>query len=160
MSAGSLARSFPRLVGAILGALQTRAPSPRQADGVAPICQNAPVPGDPVVERAILAELAEEIGQAEMGEVLNTFFSESERRLAVLRQLSWQADREAIRTEAHTLKSSAATFGFQQLAGLARTLEHPTPEFEARHYADMIDGMEAAFARIRPALAAKEAAPA
>jgi HPt (histidine-containing phosphotransfer) domain-containing protein len=82
-----------------------------------------PEPPDPVnVE--VLARLRATVGSDEaLGEVTATFLEDTERTLEALR-----ADVEAgaaaeVRRRAHSLKSTAASFGASRMADLSRTLE-------------------------------------
>jgi DNA-binding response OmpR family regulator len=83
----------------------------------------APEPPDPV-DVQVLARLRETVGSDEaLGEVTATFLEDTERTLEALR-----ADVEAgaaaeVRRRAHSLKSTAASFGATRMADLSRTLE-------------------------------------
>ena len=72
-------------------------------------------------DEAALRTLCAELGEADTLEVLKAFLADTATKLTRL-----DADGEArplIKREAHSLKSSAATFGFNDLSKLARELE-------------------------------------
>jgi HPt (histidine-containing phosphotransfer) domain-containing protein len=72
-------------------------------------------------DETIYHELRDELGEADTAEVLNTFLTDTAAKLTRI-----EADgqeRSVIKRDAHSMKSSAATFGFTQLSQLARTLE-------------------------------------
>lgn len=74
-----------------------------------------------IFDRSIYDRLVSELGPADVAEVLNGFLADTSRKLE---HLSTQAsDRAATRREAHSIKSSSATFGFLDLSRRARELE-------------------------------------
>jgi HPt (histidine-containing phosphotransfer) domain-containing protein len=78
---------------------------------------NRPFSFDDAVFRSLVAEL----GEADAIEVLQVFLADTADKIARLAANS-QA-RPLIKREAHSIKSSAATFGFNDLSRLARELE-------------------------------------
>lgn len=72
-------------------------------------------------DESVFRELGDELGAEDTALVLNTFLTDTANRL-----LRLEADgqvRSAIQREAHSIKSSAATFGFERLSQVARDLE-------------------------------------
>jgi histidine phosphotransfer protein HptB len=101
--------------------------SPEQA-ALKPADEAAPGRGNgdhvqPVMDRAVYDELAEEIGEETACEMLDIFLEETVARLALLHRLSCPNDCVQIEREAHSLKGTAGTFGFKQLSKLSRRLE-------------------------------------
>jgi CheY-like chemotaxis protein len=119
-----------------------------------PFGQDLPAVGTPIFDRAVFDELAREIGPAAMSESLAVFIEETRTRLAAFRSLSCDSDRETIAREAHSLKSTAATFGLRQLAELAGLLERSAFQTTAPEYGAAVDGLAAAFERGRALLPA------
>ena len=78
---------------------------------------STPFPFDDAVFRSLVAELSE----ADALEVLQVFLADTADKVARL-GANGQA-RPQIKREAHSIKSSAATFGFNDLSSLARELE-------------------------------------
>jgi two-component system, sensor histidine kinase len=86
---------------------------------------------------AIYAELAEALGPGGIGDVLELFLSDTERRFLVMREAAKDDDSERVKREIHSLKSSAANFGFLRLSAMAQALEQDAfglnwPELLAR----------------------------
>jgi HPt (histidine-containing phosphotransfer) domain-containing protein len=121
------------------------------------------VPGDgpviaqdaPLIDRTVLTELAEEIGEDGVDETLRVFLAETERRLQLLRHLRGAEDRGRIETEAHTLKGAAATFGFSQLAKAAADLEQRAAMISAEDCAAQVNRLDAIFTALRAELGAR-----
>jgi histidine phosphotransfer protein HptB len=78
---------------------------------------NAP----PMFDETAFLSLSAELGADGAAEILETFLSDTSRRLAVI--ASSRTDRSAVKREAHSIKSAAATLGFLELSGIARELE-------------------------------------
>ena len=138
-----LAKPFkPALVAAILGALraapaETAAPEPAQAadDG-----------GPPVFYCTRYDEMVEELGEDGVRQLVDIFFAETDRRIALLRGLSGMSDRIKIGREAHSLKGDAAALGLALLAELAETLERDAQHMGKTEYRGLLDRIEPAFA--------------
>jgi signal transduction histidine kinase/CheY-like chemotaxis protein/HPt (histidine-containing phosphotransfer) domain-containing protein len=121
------------------------------------------VPGDgpviaqdaPLIDDAVLAELAEEIGQEGVDETLQVYLAETETRLQLLRHLRGAEDRDRIETEAHTLKGASATFGFSQLAKAAADLERRAAMISAEDCAALVNRLDDIFDAMRAELAAR-----
>jgi len=63
----------------------------------------------------------------------------------LLRRLAIESERVKIGREAHSLKSSAATFGYRALAGLALRLERESARLTDHEYVALLDAMDAAY---------------
>ena len=74
------------------------------------------------------------------------FALETEARLKLLRGLSVETERTRIGREAHSLKSSAGTFGYRALAGLALRLERDAARLAEGEYLVLLESMDAAYA--------------
>jgi len=72
---------------------------------------------DPSVFRGLCSEL----GNEDAAEVLQAFLADTPRKITMM--ISDVTDRPSIKRAAHSIKSSAATFGFARLSALARDLE-------------------------------------
>jgi HPt (histidine-containing phosphotransfer) domain-containing protein len=70
---------------------------------------------------AVFGSLVAELGEADALEVLQIFLADTADKIARLGATG--QGRPQIQREAHSIKSSAATFGFNDLSGLARELE-------------------------------------
>ncbi|MGF7174402.1 response regulator [Azospirillum doebereinerae] len=97
----------------------------RPADGPAGVsaassAPDAAVVEDGVLDREVLPQLERDLGADLLAEVLRQFVDETLERVA---RIAGQADLAALTREAHTLKSTAGTFGAQALCVAARALE-------------------------------------
>ena len=75
----------------------------------------------PLFQQATLAELISELGKEDTAEVLKIFLADTSSKMRTIAS-DLQA-RSTIEREAHSIKSSSATFGFVELSRLARELE-------------------------------------
>ena len=76
---------------------------------------------DPVFDRSIFRNLVDELGADDVAELLNVFLADTSDKIDGL--VANDGNRARTKREAHAIKSSAATFGFAELSGLARELE-------------------------------------
>ena len=72
-------------------------------------------------DKDTLRLLISELGTEDTAEVLRAFLDDTRSKIRVLRAVP--PDHVLIRREAHSLKSSAGTFGFVTLSGLALNVE-------------------------------------
>lgn len=72
-------------------------------------------------DEAVFRELGSELGPDDMVALLNVFLADTAKKLVRI-EAEDQA-RTVIKREAHSMKSSAATFGFRVLSQTARQLE-------------------------------------
>jgi HPt (histidine-containing phosphotransfer) domain-containing protein len=75
----------------------------------------------PLYDPATLLELISELGRKDTAEVLKIFLADTSSKMSAIAP-DLQA-RSTIKREAHSIKSSSATFGFVELSRLARELE-------------------------------------
>jgi signal transduction histidine kinase/CheY-like chemotaxis protein/HPt (histidine-containing phosphotransfer) domain-containing protein len=131
----------------------------RPAAGASPdlVPGNGPVIAQdaPLIDRAVAAELAEEIGADGVDETLQVFLAETQTRLELLRRLRRDEDHDRIETEAHTLKGASATFGFSQLAKAAADLEHRADAISAEDCAALVNRLDDIFNALRTELGAR-----
>jgi CheY-like chemotaxis protein/HPt (histidine-containing phosphotransfer) domain-containing protein/anti-sigma regulatory factor (Ser/Thr protein kinase) len=112
-----------------------------------PLAQNETAAAIPAAafDREVYHELVREIGEEAAIEIHAVFTSEAGARLKFLRGLSIEQERTRIGREAHSLKSSAGTFGYRELAGLALRLEREAARLTEAEYRQMLDRMDAAY---------------
>lgn len=101
---------------------------------------------DPALDPKLFEELVREIGDEAAAEVRAVFAGETDIRLKLLQQLSIDSNRTKIGREAHSLKSSAAAFGYRRLANLAQRLERDAPTLDDSRYRELLDCLDAAYA--------------
>lgn len=94
---------------------------------------------------AVYAELATVLGTEDVKIVVESFLSDTVKRLAVMRANARGGDKRAIQREIHATKSSSGTLGLKRLSELAQGLERDVlglawPDLDAR-----LDEIEAAF---------------
>jgi HPt (histidine-containing phosphotransfer) domain-containing protein len=110
---------------------------------------------DAAIEAA-LAALEETVGDREfVAELIGDFLAGLPAQLAALHVACADGDGEQERRIAHTLKSNAATFGAEALAGACRELEHLPSTGGAGTHA-LIARVEEAAAAAVPALTAAQ----
>jgi signal transduction histidine kinase/CheY-like chemotaxis protein/HPt (histidine-containing phosphotransfer) domain-containing protein len=112
-----------------------------------PLASTGAAPANPVsvLDREVFRELVREIGEQAATEIHAVFTAETEARLQLLRRLAIESERVKIGREAHSLKSSAATFGYRALAGLALRLERESARLANHEYVALLDAMDAAY---------------
>jgi HPt (histidine-containing phosphotransfer) domain-containing protein len=98
----------------------------------------------PAVDREVIEELVREIGE-QASEIHAVFAAETAIRLKLFRELSIEQDRIRIGREAHSLKSSAGTFGYRELASLAEGLEEGVRWLAEGEYRALLDRIDAAY---------------
>jgi signal transduction histidine kinase/DNA-binding response OmpR family regulator len=141
------------MVEAILRALARHAPvAYMDAAAVAPPLvptQTPPADAAAAIDRTAFEKLVQEIDKEAAIETLALFVKETDDCLKTLRRLAIETDRLAIERAAHSLKSTAATFGLREVAQLARALERDAPHITAGDYRTLLDRIDAAFAAAR-----------
>ncbi|HMK80750.1 MAG TPA: ATP-binding protein, partial [Xanthobacteraceae bacterium] len=133
------------LVEAILAALDRAS-----VVGAAPVATE-PASAPPLIEPEAIDEFVTEVGADAAATMLTTYLSETERRLAILRNLTVE-QRDAIHLEAHTLKGSSGVFGLPRLSAAARRLELAAATVGAEQYRAVLAELEADYAVSRGAL--------
>lgn len=80
---------------------------------------------DNTIDRVALDELFESIGSDSefMAEIIEEFFQDTPRQLAIIQDSLAAGDAEALRRAAHSLKSNSASFGATHLQDLCKQLE-------------------------------------
>ncbi|MFD2183762.1 hybrid sensor histidine kinase/response regulator [Rhodoplanes azumiensis] len=157
--------------------VEPRVAEPRVADGAVPLPtmpQAGTGPGDgparpaggpasggdpdQAIDGAMLAMLAEEIGEDGLALAVEVFLRESDARLARMSDLFPELARDTIAVEAHTLKGAAATMGAAAVAALAAELERAAATISAEDYRVQIARLDTALAHARTHLVALAAA--
>lgn len=77
----------------------------------------------PLLDRASLSQLEEDVGAELVPDILGTFVVESERRMVLLEACVEAADSVGVADQAHALKGSAGTFGAMAMRQAAHDLE-------------------------------------
>lgn len=104
---------------------------------------------EPAREPRAFEALVREIGEDGACEVREVFWSETCARLQLFRTLALAQHRARIAREAHSLKSSAGTFGYVRLAALALQLEKTAESLGDAEFRAHLDVMDAAYAAAR-----------
>ena len=100
----------------------------------------------PLREPSAFDALVREIGEDGASEVRAVFWSDTSTRLSLFRTLAPDKHRSRIAREAHSLKSTARTFGYVRLATLALQLESRADALGDAEYCDLLQRMDSAFA--------------
>jgi len=100
----------------------------------------------PLFDQAVYLDLSSELGEEDTAEVLKTFLADTSRKIVGM--AAAQADRSTIKREAHSIKSSAATFGFAELSALARVLEAGSEAMSAADLQGFIATLGQAFEKV------------
>lgn len=91
-----------------------------RAAGFGPCASAAPAAAGEVLDCEVLAQLAQDLDAELLADVLRQFVEETRERVA---RIAAETDRAVLTREAHTLKSTAGTFGARALCSAARALE-------------------------------------
>jgi PAS domain S-box-containing protein len=133
----------------------------RQEELAAALARSAPVSGGRAVEDAEgalidpdeLDQLRRTVGgQDALEEVMTTFLHDTDRILAELRSDAAAGRAAEVRRHAHSLKSTAASFGASALSDLCRRLEELGQAGRLEDAPALIEDVAAEFARVRTAL--------
>jgi len=108
---------------------------------------------DPVFDLSIYRQLEEALGDDGAAAVLNTFMTDTDSRLEVIRRHEACGDAEGLRREAHTTKSSAAMLGFLQLSALAAAMEKDAMQLDPTTLSQRIGELEQAYRYVRDRVA-------
>lgn len=100
---------------------------------------------EPLREPGAFTVLVREIGEDGAREVRAVFWSETSARLTLFRTLALGQHRGRIAREAHSLKSTAMTFGYFRLATLALRLESTADTLDDAEFFDLRQQMDEAF---------------
>lgn len=88
--------------------------------GFGPCAAATPEPAGELLDYEVLAQLAQDLEADLLADVLRQFVEETRERVA---RIMAETDRAVLTREAHTLKSTAGTFGARALCAAARALE-------------------------------------
>lgn len=100
---------------------------------------------EPLREPGAFNVLVREIGEDGACEVRTVFWSETSVRLELFHTLALDQHRGRIAREAHSLKSTARTFGYSRLAALALRLESTADTLGDAEFSDLLRQMDEAF---------------
>lgn len=100
------------------------------------------MPEAPLFDSSVFRGLCSELGNEDAVEVLLAFLADAPDRMAMI---SATSDRPSIKRGAHSIKSSAATFGFASLSALARDLEAGIEGMSAQQLQDSAKTLRQAF---------------
>ncbi len=95
--------------------------------------------------RQSLADLIEEIGEAYALEAFHVFLDDARQRLDTLKTGVTVAERKTMEADAHLLKSTSATFGFDRMSKLAERLEREAESLSAADCDALLTSIRAAF---------------
>jgi histidine phosphotransfer protein HptB len=99
---------------------------------------------DPVqFDESVYQILRSELGDEDAMEVLRTFLDDTSGKFT--RLAAKCEDRAEMKREAHSIKSSAATFGFSALSRLARELEAGAASMDLAQMRHYVESMQQAF---------------
>jgi HPt (histidine-containing phosphotransfer) domain-containing protein len=99
----------------------------------------------PLFDQAVFLNLSSELGEEDTVEVLEAFLADTSRKMGAM--AAAVGDRSTIKREAHSIKSSAATFGFSELSALARQLEASAETMSGAELEQSVDALARAFER-------------
>jgi len=112
------------------------------------------MPDEPL-QRAVLARLREELGDADtMRDLLGSFLDEAPQLLGRMRTALLAQDAARYQVAAHTLKGLGATFGAVQLAEVCREAEQRARNGDLGLAPQLTQQAEEAWQRVRPQLEA------
>lgn len=98
---------------------------------------------------SVVLETLREVMEEEFAVLLETFLSDSDERLRMLRQAQASADATAMRMAAHSFKGSCSNMGAQLLAGLCKQLEELARREQLGAVAPLLEHIEREFAIVR-----------
>jgi HPt (histidine-containing phosphotransfer) domain-containing protein len=118
-----------------------------------------PLVEPPSLDRTAWEELVRTTGGDKdfLADLLQTFFDDTPKELAVMRQSILHNRVEEFRRAAHSLKSNSATFGATRLSGMFRELEEMGKSGDLEGAEERLARAEAEYGRVRPLLEAERA---
>jgi len=136
---------------AVPGPATADTPAPAPADGIA-----AAAPDGPLNPRALdaIRQLAGANNPSLVQQVIGAYLADAPRRFAQLRAAADSGDAEGVRQAAHSLKSSSANIGAEQLAALCKELELLGRQGNVDSANTLLAAAETELTRVRAALAA------
>lgn len=97
-------------------------PVPSRAAAATAAVGSGPAAGEPVLDRAVLADLEDIMGD-ELRMLVDMFLADSPKRLAALSAAAAAGDTATLQGQAHALKSASANLGTRALSAHAKALE-------------------------------------
>ena len=122
-----------------------------------PVAEAASVPSanSESLDRSVLHELREQLGDAEsVHKVVTTFLHSTPGLLAALREAAGKGDATEVRRAAHALKSSSAMLGARALSRACEELERLSRLGNVADAPARVAALEALYVDVRPALEA------
>jgi hypothetical protein len=98
-----------------------------------------------ILDPTAFRSLAAEIDLDGAIETFNIFVADARQTLNAFSTMAFEANRKLIQIEAHSLKSTAATFGFQKLAEIAKRLEHDALVIAEQDFRLIVPKLDEAF---------------
>jgi CheY-like chemotaxis protein/HPt (histidine-containing phosphotransfer) domain-containing protein len=98
-----------------------------------------------IFRRRPFDDLIEEIDADAAFAAYQAFVDDAVERLDRLQTIALPADRNVVKLDAHSLKSTSATFGFDRMSQLAVRLESEAERLEAAEYHDLLADLRRAF---------------
>lgn len=105
-----------------------------------------------LIDQKSYENLKQMVGDDFIDELLETYFEDSPRLIAEMRQALSEADASTFQRAAHSLKSSSANFGALTLADQARQLEYLGREGNLDGASGKLDELEATYREVELAL--------
>lgn len=103
-----------------------------------------------MIDTEILGELEEAIGQDAIKRILNVFLEELDAQLSEILICTEAQQTNRIVDIAHALKSTSATFGATELAGLALRIEVAAKDRDLDQLATLVESLEECIQSTRP----------
>ena len=97
----------------------------------------------PIFDERVHSVLSAELGAEDTTEVMQMFLDDTSRKIVAI--CGDATSRSAVKREAHSIKSSAATFGFVRLSQLARDLEAGAETMESGLLSNSIAVLQSTF---------------
>ena len=106
----------------------------------------------PVIDQTIFDELKQMSGADFINELIDTFLEDSPKLMEEMETALRDNNVDTFRRAAHSLKSNAATFGANELFGLAKELEMLGKENKINETGDRLRALEEAYDSVRKEL--------
>jgi|GEM_PF-596519 len=142
--------NFDELMASILGNRRKDVGSGDGQAGKTPRPEKPPMPDAVVIALDELYRTSED--EAFVRNVIDLFLQESPRLIWNLREAAKNADDDALRRTAHTMKANSLIFGAHELANLCRSIE--TSGFQAGNMSVLLPRIEQGFDEVRDAIEA------
>ncbi len=98
-----------------------------------------------IFDKTVYLDLVSELGREDTVEVLKAFLADTSRKMEVMASVA--SDRPTLKREAHSIKSSSATFDFVELSALARKLEAVAETLTIAELLESVVALRQAFER-------------